>query len=63
MKSINGYEYAEEDKEFQQEVYLQIDASNLNMNKFREDRKDDRTKQAGQQSNRPTFQRQRAVRF
>jgi hypothetical protein len=40
-------------KEFQQEVYLkQIDgASNLNMNKFREDRKDDRTKiQAGQQS-------------
>jgi hypothetical protein len=39
-------------KEFQQEVYLkQIDgASNLNM-KFREDRKDDRTKiQAGQQS-------------
>jgi hypothetical protein len=36
-------------------VYLkQIDgASNLNMNKFREDRKDDRTKiQAGQQSKR-----------
>jgi hypothetical protein len=41
------------DKEFQQEVYLkQIgDQSNYGINKFKEDRKDDRTKmQAGQQS-------------
>ena len=52
-KALMELRTPKEDKEFQQEVYLkQIEgASNLNMNKFREDRKDDRTKiQAGQQS-------------
>jgi hypothetical protein len=52
-QSINGYEYAERKiRSFSKKYLKQIDgASNLNMNKFREDRKDDRTKiQAGQQS-------------
>jgi hypothetical protein len=45
-KALMDMNIPHKDKEFQQEVYLkQIDgASNLNMNKFREDRKDDRTK-------------------
>jgi hypothetical protein len=47
-KALMDMNIPHKDKEFQQEVYLkQIEASNLNMNKFREDRKDDRTKSSG----------------
>lgn len=52
-KALQEMRIPYDEKEFQQEVYLkQIgEQSNYGMNKFKEDRKDDRTKlQAGQQS-------------